>query len=158
MVKIVKRKGLDLRIHGRCTFFDVNNLQVGDYVRIGSNCFFFCKGGIQIGNNVQLSRSITIYSANHNYNGNAIPYDDSYIDKPVIIGDNVWIGMGAQILPGVTIGEGAIIGMGAIIYKNVQPYEIVVNKSMYNLKSRDISHYIDMKDKSRLFGKLYPDK
>jgi len=44
---------------------------------------------------------------------------------PVIVRDDVWIGMGATILSGVTIGQGAIIGAGAVVTKDIEPYAIV---------------------------------
>lgn len=46
-------------------------------------------------------------------------------NKPVVIGNDVWIGANVVILPGVTIGDGAILGAGAVITKNVEPYSIV---------------------------------
>ena len=42
------------------------------------------------------------------------------------IGDDVWIGAGAIILPGVTIGEGAVVGAGAVVTKDIPPFAIVV--------------------------------
>lgn len=45
--------------------------------------------------------------------------------KPIIIGNDVWIGHGAQILMGVTVGDGAVIGAGSIVTKDVPPYAVV---------------------------------
>jgi len=39
--------------------------------------------------------------------------------KPIVLGDGVWVGMGAQILPGVTIGDGAVVAAGAVVNKDV---------------------------------------
>lgn len=44
---------------------------------------------------------------------------------PVIIGQNVWVGDKATILPGVTIGDGAVIGANSVVTKDVPPYSIV---------------------------------
>lgn len=44
---------------------------------------------------------------------------------PIVIGDDVWIGGGAIICPGVTIGEGVTVGAGSVVTKNVPPYTIV---------------------------------
>jgi acetyltransferase-like isoleucine patch superfamily enzyme len=44
---------------------------------------------------------------------------------PTVIGNDVWIGMGATILAGVTIGDGAVIGAGAVVSKPVPPYAVV---------------------------------
>ena len=46
-------------------------------------------------------------------------------DAPIIIGDHVWIGVGATILSGVTIGEGAVIAAGAVVTKDVPPRTLV---------------------------------
>ena len=46
-------------------------------------------------------------------------------NKPVIIGNDVWIGANVIILPGTWIGDGAILAAGAVITKNVEPYAIV---------------------------------
>ena len=43
----------------------------------------------------------------------------------VVIGNNVWIGDKATILPGVIIGDGAVIGTGAVVTKDVPPYSVV---------------------------------
>lgn len=44
--------------------------------------------------------------------------EESELNAPIIIGDNVWIGAGCTILPGVTIGNGAVIGAGAVITRD----------------------------------------
>lgn len=54
-----------------------------------------------------------------------VPYDEYDIPKPVIIEDNVWIGLGAQICPGAKIGQGAIIGMGSVVRGDIPPLAIV---------------------------------
>lgn len=60
------------------------------------------------------------------YRNNA-PYGNSEIrnNEVVIIGNDVWIGANAVILPGVTIGDGAVVAAGAVVAKDVAPYEIV---------------------------------
>lgn len=87
-----------------CTFLDLS------VIRIGDNCMF--------GPNVQL------YTACH-------PLDpverNSGLEfaKPIAIGDNVWIGGGAIINPGVTIGDNVVVGAGSVVTKNV-PDNVVV--------------------------------
>ena len=48
------------------------------------------------------------------------------ITKPVIIGKNAWLGMGAVLLPGITIGDDSIVGAGSVVTKDVPPKSIVV--------------------------------
>lgn len=54
-------------------------------------------------------------------------FEDSPIrdNRPVVIGNDVWIGANVVILPGVTVGDGAILAAGAIVTKDVEPYAIV---------------------------------
>ena len=55
----------------------------------------------------------------------AIPYDETFKYKDVVIGDFVWIGSNVTILPGTTIGEGAIIQAGAVVHGEIPPCAIV---------------------------------
>lgn len=54
-------------------------------------------------------------------------YENSVLrdNRPVFIGNDVWIGANVVILPGVTVGDGAILAAGAVVTKNVEPYAIV---------------------------------
>ncbi len=54
--------------------------------------------------------------------------------EPVIIGNNVWIGMGAIILKGVTIGDNAVVGAGAVVTKSVPPYTVVAGNPAVPVK------------------------
>lgn len=156
-LKNIKNKGKNVNIAGYSRFLNSENLILGNNVRIGYNCFFFCKGGIEIGDNTILSRNITIYSSNHNYLGEAIPYDNTHINKPVKIGKGVWIGMGVMITPGVEIGDGAIIGMGTIVSKNIKAGEIVVGYGQKTVLNRDIERFEKLQNEGRIFSKLWPN-
>ncbi len=145
------------RVHGRIKVLAPHGLSVGEHVRIGEGCIFHCGGGVSIGDNSQISRRVTVYSANHDFKGQAIPYSNDYIMKPVKIGHSVWIGTGASIRPGVEIGEGAIIGMGCVVTRNVLPYEIVVAPPHAILGYRDESAFLTNMREQRLFGSLWPD-
>lgn len=148
----IKNKGIDLRIHGLIDITDIDQFSIGDYCRIGVGAFLFCKGGLKIGNNVQISRNLTIYTANHNYNSNILPYDNNYICKSVEIKDNVWIGMNVSILPGVTIGKNVIIGMGAVITKSIPDNAIVVGENEI-IKYREFAE----NENYKFFGEVYPN-
>ena len=56
--------------------------------------------------------------------------------KPVIIGDDVWIGARAIIMPGIVIGRGAVIGAGSVVTKNVDEYAVVAGNPARVIKYR----------------------
>ena len=86
-----------------------------------------------------------IITQNHNYEGDAIPYDTTLIIKDVVIGNNVWLGNRVIILGGVTIGEGAIIQAGAVVVKDIPPYAIAGGNPAKVFKYRDKEHYEALK-------------
>ena len=112
----------DFRFHTGC-YITVNEkakLEIGSgYLNNSSeiNCF----KSIKIGNNVAISQNVHIRdSDNHIINGKT-----ENVSKPIVIGNHVWIGLGATILKGVTIGDGAIIAAGAVVNKDVPAKSIV---------------------------------
>ena len=61
-----------------------------------------------------------------------------FINKKLLIEDDVWIGAGAIIFPGVRIGKGAVIGAGSVVTKNVTEKTIMVGNPARNLKTRGL--------------------
>lgn len=103
-------------------------------------------GEVRIGNNFHSGPGCLLITAYHNYDkGDAIPYDNTYIYKKIIIENNVWLGANVTILGG-TIGEGAIIQAGSIIVKDVPKYAIVGNPPATVFKLRNIEHYEKLKE------------
>lgn len=146
------RCGSGVRIHGRFFVSAPNNLHVGNNVHINSNAFLRAEGGLFIEDNVHISRNLVVYTMNHDYEGECLPYDAGKMLKPVRIGKNVWIGMNVVIAPGVTIGEGAIIGMGAVVARDVAPLAVVGSAPQRELKQRDPEHYRRLENAGRYGG------
>ncbi|MBP1970122.1 maltose O-acetyltransferase [Virgibacillus natechei] len=100
------------------------NIHVGDNFYANFNCVFLDVCEIRIGDNCFIAPGVHIYTATHPLD----PYvRKSGIEsgKPVIMGDNVWIGGGAIINPGIHVGDNVVIGSGAVVTKNV-PDNVVV--------------------------------
>ena len=144
--------GDNVVLHGKLTVHCPSLLNVSGNVHINTNAFLRCEGGLSIGENTHISRNLTVYTANHNYKGDKLPYDHTLIKKAVSIGENVWIGMNVCILPGVTIGEGAIIGMGAVVSSDVEPLAIVGGNPARIIKYRDREHYLQLKQSGKISG------
>lgn len=98
------------------------NIKLGKNVFINSGCCFQDQGGIFIGDNVLIGHQVVIATLNHapdpSKRGNMTA-------RPVHIGNNVWIGAHATILPGVTVGDGAIVAAGAVVARDVPAATVV---------------------------------
>jgi maltose O-acetyltransferase len=94
-----------------------HRLPIGDKCVIAEFCHIWGGGGFDIGNKVLVAAHVTITSMTHD--AEAAVFADTSVKKPVVIEDNVWIGTGAIIMPGICLGTGYIIGAGAEVTKNV---------------------------------------
>jgi acetyltransferase-like isoleucine patch superfamily enzyme len=117
------------------------NFDIGNNVHINDGAYIRAEGGVTIGDNTHISRNMVLYSVNHDYKGNLLPYDNNLIHKEVVIGKNVWIGMNVCIVPGTIIGDGCIIGMGTTVSGNIPPLSIVGSAKAVVIGQRDANHY-----------------
>ncbi|QGV04706.1 sugar O-acetyltransferase [Lactobacillus acetotolerans] len=121
--KIINQKISDTtKIHPPFNVDFGPRLEIGENGFINQNCQFVDVGGITIKNNVFIAPNVTITSVNHSLDSK---HRDQIIFGQVIINDDVWIGAGAIIVPGITIGKGAVIAAGAVVTKDVEPYTLV---------------------------------
>lgn len=110
------------------------NITVGKNVMINQCCTFMSRGGITIGNDVFIAQKVNLVTLNHVLN----PYDRSTtVCKPIVIGDRVWIGIAATILPDVTIGENSIVGANAVVTHDVPPNTVVAGNPAKVIKTLD---------------------
>ena len=94
------------------------NIKLGNAVFMNFNCCILDVMPVNIGNNVMLGPAVQIYTATHPLEAAPRNSGREYA-KPVSIGNDVWIGGGAIINPGVNIGNGVVIGSGAVVTKDV---------------------------------------
>ncbi|HPA78758.1 MAG TPA: acyltransferase, partial [Kiritimatiellia bacterium] len=127
--------GKDVFIPGDLIVKKPSKLSIGDRTYVSRGCFFDCKGGLEIGHDCHISAGCVIYTHDHDIN-ERLPFGKEIL-KPVKIGDYVWIGAAARIVPGVTIGSGAVIGFGCLVTSDVGEGEIVGSPSVRVLKTRD---------------------
>ena len=140
----VKFIGYGVKFNGKVTIANPEFLTLGNNVHLGDNAYIRAGGGVIIEDNCHISRNLILYTENHDYNGVALPYDQTIINKPVLIEKNVWIGHNVSILPGVTIGEGSIIGLGTVVTKDVPPLSIIGHGHPNVIKYRNESHYKEL--------------
>lgn len=142
----LKRYGVGLRVNHPCIFG--GHVEVGDYCNF--NGMWVSGGGkVTFGNYFHSGQECLIITQNHNYEGELIPYDRSYVKKTVTIGDCVWFGHRVMVVGNVNIGEGAIIAAGAVVVKDVPPLAIVGGNPAKVIKYRDEEHYYRLKSEGK---------
>lgn len=122
---IFKYIGKDVNIRPNIKFARGSNISIGDHSGIGDGCFLQDIGEITIGQDVLMAPEVMVFTANHLTRKDELLRNQGTQVRNVSIGDDVWIGTRAIILPGVNISKGAVIAAGAVVTKDVEPYTIV---------------------------------
>ncbi len=111
-------------------------IDIGDNVEINERFFAEAHKSIKIGNDVLIGPEVMIFDHNHSFKKKELIRKQSQTVKPVVIGDDVWIGARAIILAGVTVGKGSVIGAGSVVTKSVPPYSVVAGVPAKVIKKR----------------------
>ncbi len=99
-------------------------LEIGENFYANTGLTLLDSGGVTIGQNVLIGPNVKIYTNNHPLNVEE-RRQGFEIFKPVSIGNDVWIGGGSIICPGVNIGDNAVIAAGSVVTKDVAPDTLV---------------------------------
>lgn len=94
------------------------NIKSGEKVYFNFNCTVLDCGPVTIGRRTLFGPNVQIYTATHPLEYQIRASGLEYA-KPVTIGEDVWVGGGAIICPGVTIGDRSVIGAGSVVTKNI---------------------------------------
>lgn len=105
----------------------VSNAVFGEGITLGPRCWVGInailasgRGGLTLGENVLIGPGAICVTGDHDFKRvDLASLDQEYMGRPIVIGDNVWIGAGAVVLGGVTVGSRAVIAAGAVVTKDV---------------------------------------
>lgn len=78
-------------------------------------CYIQAKNGIRIGSNLRMGPNVGLVSSSHSLHD----YDQCDELPPIIIGNNVWLGMGVVVTAGVVIGDNVVIGANSVVTSNI---------------------------------------
>ncbi len=112
------------------------NITFGKDVFINSGCRFQDQGGITIGDGALIGHNVVLATVNHDLdpkNGRKNHY------APIRIGNHVWIGSNATVLPGVSVGDWAVVAAGAVVTRDVPPLTVVGGVPAKVLKTIEVS-------------------
>jgi maltose O-acetyltransferase len=101
------------------------NIRLGRNVFINYQCVFLDCARIEIGDDVQVGPAVQLYTARHPLDA-AVRRSGLESASPIRIGNDVWIGGAAVVLPGVTIGDRSVVGAGAVLVRDVPQDTVVV--------------------------------
>lgn len=111
------------------TYLNANNgfIKVGSNTHVDQFCVLYGQGGLTIGSDCAIAAGVIIYTQTNQYahDETAKILEQPVMYQKVTIGDDVWIGARAVILPGVVIGDHAVIAAGAVVREDVSPWSIV---------------------------------
>lgn len=127
--------GNNVTIDGKCSFFFASkytgrpSLTIGHNTGIGHNCSFVVGKSIRIGQHCRIAAFVQMFdSPGHPLDPDARkagqPANAEDV-RPIIIGDNVWIGTNAIVFPGVTVGDNSVVALGSVVMQNVPPNVVV---------------------------------
>ena len=119
-------------IHMGACFYDPKNIVIGKDNIIGEGAVLDGRDKLIIGDHVDIASEVMIYNCEHDVQNS----DFKAVCSPVEIGDYVFIGPRAIILPGVNIKKGAVIGAGAVVTKDVDEFAIVGGVPAKPIKER----------------------
>lgn len=142
-VKIGKKS----KLHCGCWFFYPAGVSIGEETIVGYRSFLDGRASLTIGNHVDIASEVMIYNSQHDIHSQ----DMRPIEKPVEVGDYVFIGPRAIILPGVKIGKGAVVAAGAVVTKDVGKKAIVAGVPAKAIGKRRIGEFKYRLGRSRLF-------
>lgn len=94
-------------------------IRIGEHVYVNRHTMFDSSCSIDVGPNVMIGPYCYITDHDHRTTDGALARDQSFLEAPVSIGPNVWLGAGVIVLKGVAIGEGAVVGAGSVVTRSV---------------------------------------
>jgi acetyltransferase-like isoleucine patch superfamily enzyme len=139
--------GRKAHVHIGANFYDPSGIEIGEGSIVGRNIFLDGRDKLKIGSHVDIASDVMIYNSEHDLETE----DFAAIVAPVEIGDYVFIGPRAIILPGIKIGKGAVVAAGAVVTKDVNDFEIVGGipaKAIGERKNKTLSYKLG---RARLF-------
>ncbi|MBQ9551293.1 MAG: sugar O-acetyltransferase [Clostridia bacterium] len=109
------------------------HITIGENFYANSGCLIIDVAKVAIGDNVMFGPNVSVITAGHPIHS-AVRNTRYEYGIPITIGNNVWIGACAVVLPGVTIGDNAVIGAGSVVTKDIPANVVAVGNPCKPIK------------------------
>lgn len=135
VLKLANNLGENVYFGTNVVLKNVSNISFGSNVSVHDFCYIDGLSGLVVGNNVSIAHSCSILTFNHTWSDPNQPIKyNPVISEKVIIEDDVWIGCGVRIMPGVTIGTRSVMAAGSVVTKSVLPGTLVAGVPARKIK------------------------
>jgi acetyltransferase-like isoleucine patch superfamily enzyme len=124
LIAQLKSCGTGTYFHWPIVVMEPGRVEIGCDVSVNAFVHIWGSGGVTIGDRTLIASHVAITSVTHDYNSPEM--NKTIVNKPVVIGPDVWIGSHAVIMPGINVGSGAVIGAGCVVTRDVPVGAIVV--------------------------------
>ena len=120
--------GEGLNILAGTHIINPQNIECGRYVSIGINNYIQAGGGLVLGDNVMMGPHAKIWTQIHNFENTEEPIKkQGYSYKKVVVGEDVWIGANAFVMPGAEIGSHSIVSACSVVGAKRYPENIILS-------------------------------
>lgn len=130
--------GENVIVNGKVEMAHMENIHIDSNTYVNGGMIHASpNASIRIGKNCLISYGVHLRTDTHCYKDkNQLIRKQGHHEADIVIEDDVWLGYGAQVLPGVTIKRGAVIGAGAVVTKDVREFAIVAGVPAKEIKHR----------------------
>lgn len=123
---LFKRSGRGMMTTPGVKFLHSYNISIGDRCSLSYGTMLNGRGGLTIGDDFTTGPDVLVLTVKHNYlDSNRKVLEQGEYEASVVIGNDVWCGARATILPGIEIADGTVVAAGAVVTKNTEPYSVV---------------------------------
>ena len=134
------KSGRRTRVLSGVMIYYPSKMVIGSDVGISAYCQFNAGGGIEIGDGVLIGPGSIVWSQNHAYESLDAPIrDQGYTRAKVVIENDVWIGAGSIVLPGVRLAQGTVVAAGSVVTKSSESYTVIAGVPARVLRMRHAS-------------------
>jgi maltose O-acetyltransferase len=128
--------GEDVNVEHGAWFGSGRGIRLGDRSDIGMDALVI--GPLHIGRDVMMGPRCILLASSHAFGSVDVPMNRQGFldDRPIVIEDDVWVGAGSIVLPGVRIGTGSIVGAGSVVTRDVPPRTVVAGNPARAVRSR----------------------